>query len=138
MRDLERLDRHLVAGGVEARTGPLGRPAVEEIPAHLLLAGVVEQHDRAVLALDLAVHRLLAPLPQSASSVMPHFSEMLEYLFSPGSLRAVSLSLPSRYSIGSWAESRPEPRGTRPLNAVDLDPEVESAIRIVPIASAMA
>ncbi len=69
---------------------------------------------------------------REASSVMPHFSEMFEYLFSPGSFRAVrGFSLPSRYSMGSCdaveARSLAKPA---PLNTVDLDPEVKTTIRI--------
>src|SRR6185436_16945108 len=106
--DLERLDRHFVAGGIEAGTGPLGRPCLAEVPAQPLLAGLVEQHDRAVSALHLADDRLLAPIPQLGVVGHAHFRVMLEYLLSPGSLRAVNPSVPSRYSIGSWLASRPE------------------------------
>src|SRR6266511_4604643 len=60
--DLDALDRHLVAGRVEGWAGPLGRPAIDEVPAQLLRAGLVEQDDRAVFALDFAVGGLFAPL----------------------------------------------------------------------------
>src|SRR6185369_4202493 len=45
---------------------------------------------------------------RSWSSDIPRFRLMLEYLLSPGSLRAVGPSVPSRYSIGSWEASSPE------------------------------
>jgi hypothetical protein len=64
MRDVEALDSHFVAGGVKTRTGPFGRPTFAEIPSDFLGARFVELNDRAVLALDLAVDGLLAPLPE--------------------------------------------------------------------------
>src|SRR5213082_2871905 len=64
VREFERLDGDAVVGGVEGRASPLRRPRVEEVPAHLLVPGLVHQYDRAVLALRLPVENGLTPLPQ--------------------------------------------------------------------------
>src|SRR2546430_4913353 len=50
--DGQGLDRDVVALGVEAGPVPFAGPSVEEVPANLLGAGVIQQHDRAILALD--------------------------------------------------------------------------------------
>src|SRR3954452_12551794 len=64
VRQLQRLDGDGTVGGVKARARPLRRPSVEEVPAQLLVAGLVHQDDGAVLALAAPVQHRLAPLPQ--------------------------------------------------------------------------
>src|SRR4051812_24930572 len=64
VRELERLDRQVAGLGFEVGSGPLRDPRVEEVPAHLLLARAVAQHDRTMLALEAAVGGVLVPLPQ--------------------------------------------------------------------------
>ena len=72
MYDLDRFDRDLVGGGIEAGTDPLRWPSVDEIPAHLFLAGFVEQDDRSVLALGLPVNHFLTPFPKICIVGLPH------------------------------------------------------------------
>jgi hypothetical protein len=53
---------HLSSDRIQARSGPFRWPALAEILPHLLDSGFVEKDNGAVLAFDLAVERLLAPL----------------------------------------------------------------------------
>src|SRR5581483_3600338 len=62
----ELFDGEIVAARVEARPGPLTRPAGKQVPRDLRAAGVVKQRDGDVMAFDGAFHRLLAPFPQLA------------------------------------------------------------------------
>src|SRR5688572_8725825 len=50
--DLDRLDRNLICLRVEGRAFPFADPAAAEVPPHDFVPLVVEQHDRAVAAID--------------------------------------------------------------------------------------
>src|SRR5215471_8826851 len=65
MHDLESLDRDLVGGSIEARTSPLRRPPIDEIPADLLFTRFIHEDNRAILALGLAIDSGFPPLPPS-------------------------------------------------------------------------
>src|SRR5262245_51987854 len=135
MGNLERLDGHLVPGGVEARARPLGRPAVVEGPPLLLLAGVVHEDDRAVLPLDLAVDGLLAPLPERGVVGGAPLERDVGVLVQPRQLAggerllvtlAVLDGVLRRIQARRLAESAA-------IDALDFQPEIKSSVRINPV-----
>src|SRR3954466_5444491 len=78
----------LVAAGVELGAGPLGDPALVEVPAADLGLHRVLDDDRAVAtgAVDVAVLDLLAPLPEGRRLVDPAFQGDVAPLHRAGNL----------------------------------------------------
>src|ERR1700761_4996712 len=64
MYDFDRLNRHLVGGGIETGPDPLRWPAIDEVPADFFLTRLVHQDDGAVLAFGLAIDNFLPPFPK--------------------------------------------------------------------------
>src|SRR4030095_14993681 len=137
MRDVQSLDRHVIARRVETWAVPLRRPAIGEIPADLLLTGIVEEHDRTVLSFDLAVDRLFAPVPQLLVVGHTPLERDVRVLVQPWEL--ARRELVSAFAVFTRVLGGIEPRGlaeARALNAADLHPEVETVKRIFSVAGA--
>jgi len=64
VRELDRLDHHVVALRVQVAHLELRDPRLVEEPPHDVLAGVVEEHDADVAALRVAVRDGHPPVPQ--------------------------------------------------------------------------
>ena len=132
MRDLDRLDRDLVPLGVQGRTFPLGNPAVEEIPADDLGPVVVEQDDRAVPAIDVALDDGLSPVPQLGVLGDPAAEDDVRVLGQPGQLaHGVGLAADPVFDHDRLALQAADLAEHRARDSVDLDEEVEGLIGIV-------
>src|SRR6516165_4167434 len=133
VRDLQRIDRHLIGRRVEPRAGPLGRPAVGKCPLGRFFAFVVEKDDLAVLAriLDLAVDDHGPPLPEilvlSDAALQRDVGEFLQAgeLAKPG--RLVAVTIVDRVGSGIEPGHFAEPRFG---DAVDLHFEPEPAVGV--------
>ena len=86
VRELERLDRDLVAARVERRAFELHGPRVAEQPAQDGLPLLVEQRDRHVAALDLAVTHRLPPLEEVGAAGDPALQRDVRVLREAGKL----------------------------------------------------
>ena len=121
------------ASALKARAGPLAGPGVEEIPAHLLLALAVEQHDRSVLARRrrIAVGPLLVPLVElDVVGHAPLEGDVGELDLARVLARGDVLAA---FAVLDHVDRRIEPadflkRGAG--DAVDLDEEIEIDVRI--------
>jgi len=64
MGNLQGLDCDFIAGGVKGRPRPFGRPTVAEIPTQFFFTSVINEYNRSVLSLYLAIDGFLPPLPE--------------------------------------------------------------------------
>src|SRR6476469_1975589 len=145
--DQQALDRQdeghhgdLVLGGVERRAGVLGRPGAVEVPAHDLLAVLVQHHDRAGRAADPAVERLLHPVPEAdvagdAPLERQRARELLEpHELAHGDVLAAGAVLDHRHLHVQPARlgERPAHRDTVVADVGHDDQEVVGGIRVFP------
>jgi len=136
--DLKRLDRDLIAFRVQHRPCPFARPTTAEVPAENLGAVVVEQDDRSVRPLDVAVQHTVHPVPErqiaDQTALQDDVGELAKSGEFAGGERLVARAVLDRHDLGFEAGDFREAAfdgASVVADAVDDHQEVERAVRIV-------
>src|SRR5512133_2304085 len=122
---LQRLDCDLVPVRVQGGGMQLAGPRVVEVPANLLLAAVVQQDDRPVVAVEVPLDHALPPVPQLGVLRDAAFEDDVRVLRQPGQLAEAVLragAVLDHDRLALEAAHLAEGRGGQ---AVDLDQKPE-------------
>src|SRR5262245_31374632 len=129
---LELLDCDLAPLRVEIGAVPLGGPGAHEVPPRHLVALLVEQHDRAVLALEVALDHVAVPVVEVTVVPHPPLERDVAVLRESGELphRGVVTAFPVVFDIDRALEAGDFPERSA-HDAVDLDAEPETTVRVL-------